>query len=336
VGWKIFAKDKVDGVSTTVAVPSNNILEDFESRVGNLRTLLLELAQPRTQDVWTSRFTRAYPEYTFAGGRKVLCPDDFVDAYATEAYDNQMRGMVNFVQNSMWGNSNAWAVRVEKKVMQMLKLRYSKVNCLNEKLKKVHLGGSIKQAIVRQKQSKYVNRFRKAGKKFHQEILYKRKVQLPKDVVRVVQATFQSHGFNGLIGICAGHPSLLAAEMTAAKSVPPVTPATPAVPRAPQQPLSALQAWFQSKMSSGFTTKEELRKEMEREEAEEATIVTGRQSFVSPMRTPAENQESVSTCEFGFLLGLVWMCYSNAPECLLRLLCSLDLTTIQKVAWSTA
>jgi hypothetical protein len=239
--------------------------KDFTKRCYNLRDMTIGLGKPRVGGVWAARFNRQYPDYKFQGGRQVKGPDDLIEAIISQPFDNEMRGLVHFVQNRMWGRGNVWAVLLENKIKELLKLEYTddlcdvKEGAVN---RKNHQGGSIKRMMVRLKQSSFVNKFRRATKLYYNEVLYLRDVGTSKDILEMVPATIASHGFQGTIGLTAGHPDLgkrnrinnpiqnpqsLAFRATAVQETSPSVIGT-----------QELHHWFDNQLKARVTTREEL------------------------------------------------------------------------------
>jgi hypothetical protein len=266
--------------------PADNVCLDFKNRCANLRDLIIKLAKPRIEGVGMFRLNQGFGEVTFGCGRKVTSTDDLNEAYATEKYTKEMRAMIFFMTISAWGTNNNWAIMLENKIMCMLKLAYDGTYCEKQAVQRKHLGGSIKAIIVRLKQSNLVNKFRRTGRRVHREvILKKRPKKLSAGVKRLVNATVETHGFNGILGLYEGHPVLVAeAKKAAAESknvasavyaLPPIrvpgTPATSLVSSPPSECPSDLAEWFFAKAKAGMTKKDLLR---QLEEAPEE-IITG-------------------------------------------------------------
>ena len=68
-------------------------------------------------------------------------------------------------------------------------------------------------------------RCRNIGQSYHKEIIYQRKLVKPMEgVVNVVKVTRSTHGYDGFLGYCVGHPGNLALDRAKAE-LPPTAPA---------------------------------------------------------------------------------------------------------------
>ena len=223
-GWKIFCKDitVADDDKNPCRPPCQNgsMLTDFATRHSNLRAYMLSVAKPRIEGLAVHKFNDAYPGYTFGGGRKVACIQDICEMYATEPYDDAMRGMISFISNGMWGTYNHWAMKIEAYIMELLKLVYTGKYCDKESSKRSSMGGCIKHMIVRLKQMVVSGRIRKIGKNVHHEvILKKRPKKMPAGMCELIVANsaLGTGGFNGIIGRYETHPSVIVKTKLAAE-----------------------------------------------------------------------------------------------------------------------
>jgi hypothetical protein len=113
-------------------------------------------------------------------------------------------------------------------------------------------GGSIKKLIVAKKGVMIVHPLRRVGGNFHKEVIYKKNTKKSEKVVDWVQATYATHGFNGYIGRCIGHPDLPS----------PALLSTPAPNNESPTPIPNLTQWFFQTAKPGMT-KAELLKELQ-------------------------------------------------------------------------
>ena len=244
VGWKFF--HKVQDGDSDPQIPGENLLAKFVERLGNLRHMVIGFVGPRIERIFVLRFTDMYPDFTFAGGRKVTSIESFIAAIITADYGNSMRAMVHSTQNNLWGN-NTWAVKLEAKVMQVIGLEYTGTYLVKTP-KKNHDGNSVKDAIVKCKNTLIVQKIKRAVLKYHKEVLYKRNVGISNLVLELVPATLDSHGFNGWVGQCAGHPKLVE---RLSKEPPKKNPETKV----------DMYHWFHSLLATGVTSPEMLLEE---------------------------------------------------------------------------
>jgi hypothetical protein len=252
-GHALLTKGGQEKLKLVAANIDDDMEKDFVRRCYNLRDMIIGLGKPRVGGVWASRFNAQYPNYTFQSGRKVNCPDDLIEAIICQPYDNKMRALIHYVQNRMWGRGNVWAVLLENKIKELLKQEYTDEYCEvkdGEAPRKKHQGGSVKQIMVRLKQSAFCNKFRRITKLHHHEVLYQRDVGTSKEILEVVPATIASHGFVGLIGLTAGHPDIGKAIIKIPEVLAPTAPAVVST--------QELHNWFETQMKAGVTTREEL------------------------------------------------------------------------------
>ena len=135
--------------------------------------------------------------------------DDFLRLYRTAPYGNDIRALVFFLCNDLWGKG--CFVIIEKNIMDKLKLRYKNELVSGAVPKTRRKSGSIKVMLVRMKQTYFIERFRHIGFEVHHEVIYKRHMMIHRSegVVHVVKVTRASHGYDGFLGLCVGHPCLL-------------------------------------------------------------------------------------------------------------------------------
>ncbi len=153
--------------------PGDNVRLDFRNRCANLRNLIIKLAKPSIAGVALFRLKEGFGDIAFGCGRKVVSTDDLNEAYATEKYTKEMRGMIFFMMISAWGTNNNWAIMLENKIMAMLKIAHNGTYCEQENVQRKHLGGSLKSIIAMLKQSNRVNTFRQTGRWDHSERITK-------------------------------------------------------------------------------------------------------------------------------------------------------------------
>ena len=247
-------------------------------------------------------------------------PNDLIEAIISQPYDNKMRALIHFVQNRMWGRGNVWAVLLENKIKELLKLEYTDEYCdvkEGQASRKNHQGGSIKQIMVRIKQSSFVNKFRRITKLHHHEVLYQRDVGTSKDILEVVPATIASRGFQGCIGLTAGHADLGKRKQNLtpqlwAQTAPAVKETVPSV-----MGTQELHHWLKNQMRAGVTTREELFASFQSDPAgmhietppieDDANTNMSPFSDLSPLGADDGSTATVST--FSLFPTLSWCCF---------------------------
>lgn len=283
-GHVVFTKLKRDTNKVNKEAITEKLSQDYKNRLYNLRDMVVGLGKPRGSNVFGLRFNGRFPTYLY-NGKKIQSVEDFKDAIINEPYDNNMREMIHYAQNQMWGRGNTYALQIEAKIMKLLKLRYVDEYCdlpKDKYPKKIHPGGCIKTMLVRLKQSSMVNAIRRHVKRHYCETLYHRNVGISKDVRCLVKATKSSHGFNGYVGLGVGHPDLEktlamqeqetegAQEQKQQKQQAPEKKA----PVANQKPRD-VRAWFEEVMAGGcVNTPAELMEVLNTEDGRPSMVVT--------------------------------------------------------------
>ena len=319
-GHALLTKGGQEQLKLVAATIDDDMEKDFKKRCYNLRDMTIGLGKPRVGAVWAARFNAQYPLYRFQGGRQVKGPNDLIEAIISQPYDNKMRALIHFVQNRMWGRGNVWAVLLENKIKELLKLEYTDEYCdvkEGQASRKNHQGGSIKQIMVRIKQSSFVNKFRRITKLHHHEVLYQRDVGTSKDILEVVPATIASHGFQGCIGLTAGHADLGKRKQNLtpqlwAQTAPAVKETVPSV-----MGTQELHHWFENQMRAGVTTREELFASFQSDPAgmhietppieDDANTNMSPFSDLSPLGADDGSTATVST--FSLFPTLSWCCF---------------------------
>ena len=205
-GSAIFSKDLNDDGHHNVPIPACpdgvSPMEDFRRRLNDLQLCIIDLAMPRLKEMFRKRAALVNRDF-----KDCVALEDFITAYRTKPYDNKMRRMVNLLCNEMWGKECLGAI--EKHIMSKLRLVYKNIRVDGKPVKSRRLHGSIRKMLVRLKQTLFIDIFRTSGLDKHNEVIYKRHLTTPmKGVVAVVEVTEASHGYDGYLGLGAGHPEL--------------------------------------------------------------------------------------------------------------------------------
>lgn len=302
-GHVVFTKLKRDTNKVNKEAITEKLSQDYKNRLYNLRDMVVGLGKPRGSNVFGLRFNGRFTTYLY-NGKKIQSIEDFKDAIINEPYDNSMREMIHYVQNQMWGRGNTYALQIEAKIMQLLKLRYVDEYCdltKDKYPKKIHPGGCIKTMLVRLKQSSMVNAIRRLVRNQHCETLYHRNVKISSYVPCIIKVTKKSHGFNGYLGLCVGHPDLekelakqgkIKAEQVQQQQAP-----EKEAPVATQKPTD-MRAWFEEVMAGGrVNTPAELMEVLHTEDGSgrPSIVVTdgGSKSSLSHL-TPADDDSDAT------------------------------------------
>lgn len=179
-------------------------LHEFANKLEALRSFLQDLALPRMKETFELR--AAAHKHGFPDCKTL---DHFLHTYRTAPYGNDIRGLVFFLTQDLWGK--ACFLVIEKQVMDKVKLRYKNQLVDGTTPKTRRKSGTVKIMLVRMKQTYFIERFRHIGLEIHHEVVYKRHMKIHKcqGVVDIFKVTKASHGYDGFLGICVGHFSLL-------------------------------------------------------------------------------------------------------------------------------
>ena len=183
--------------------PSKELLKEFETRMRRLRRNMINVLHVEISRMWKSLMDQCVPEL------KCKSFDHFLVLLRTKPHDNEMRRIVHIVTHTMWSRESM--IRIERALMEKLKIRHLQKNSNGADLKSARRAGFIAKIATRVKQTAFIDKVRDVGRKEKKEILHVRsfKDKKPQEgVVSVVEATTKTHGFNGYIGLFSGHPDL--------------------------------------------------------------------------------------------------------------------------------
>ena len=210
VFMKKIPKETIDDRGKTTHVldffpidPGKELLKEFETRMRRLRRDMINVLHVETSRMWKSLMDQCLPEL------KCKSFDHFLVLLRTKPHDNEMRRIVHIVTHTMWSRESM--IRIERALMEKLKIRHLQKNSNGADLKSARRAGFIAKIATRVKQTAFIDKVRDVGRKEKKEILYVRsfKDKKPQEgVVSVVEATTKTHGFNGCIGLFSGHPDL--------------------------------------------------------------------------------------------------------------------------------
>lgn len=240
-GCEVFQKEKRNSIGAPQGASPDNgngsLLKEFRGRYLNLRDFIIDLCLSRLREIFRQNAFKVY------GDAYPHCSsiDDYVSEYRTGVYDNAKRGTIFGLCNRIWGKE--CCAQIETMVMNQMKLKYTNFLSSGNSPKTNRKGGSIGVMINRCRQTFFVERLRyvwrvsvffgfnqalknssslrSVGRLVHKEILYSKKNKtkrlddgtvvniLPKGVVKIVKVTYASHGYDGYLGICMGHKTLV-------------------------------------------------------------------------------------------------------------------------------
>jgi len=207
------ALDKRTGIERGTNVGIN--LEEFVVKLRNLRMATIKYGSNLAESFLIENLNATFPGLEIAG-RRIQSSADLVEFYKKGPNDPKMRGIIHFCTDTVWGDNNQWAINGEAHFCRRFLIKYTGIKSNGKRTNKVHKGRCVAQIFVAAKGT-LMEKIRNAGKKFHFEAIYRRgeksKIGLagtdskgiPR-MIRQIPATVASHGFNGKLGICDGHP----------------------------------------------------------------------------------------------------------------------------------
>ena len=191
-------------------------LAEYKEKLFHWRTGVQKWATPRLGRFLITNIHKKFPGEVTLQGKPVDTVEEFLYWYKTGQNDNRMREIVNFSLDAVWGVNNQFAINVEGSFMRMLKMKFGHLKSNNTAPQKPAQGKCVQKIIVRKKGG-ITERIRNTGKKAHKESIYSRTEKaserttshngIPK-LERQIQVTKESHGYNGKLGLCAGHDDL--------------------------------------------------------------------------------------------------------------------------------
>ena len=156
-GSSLFVKDVCDNPASVSFSRKDEQqllpLDDFGMRLGLLRQFLQDLAVPRMKEIF--RVQAAAFDH---GLENCRTHDQFLDAFRTLPYNNNMRQIAFHLMGPMWGKF--WAPEVEKMIMNKTKLKYKNLLVCGEAPKTRRTKGCVNTIIMRTRQSRLVDPFR--------------------------------------------------------------------------------------------------------------------------------------------------------------------------------
>jgi hypothetical protein len=281
------AQDEENGNPAAIPAVPNGLTasEDFAIRIRELRKFVMDMILPRLRETWLCRFLACVPNEEYANVKSF---EDFLYIYRTQPYHSKRRSDVNIVCNEMWGQGHCF-VEIEREIMAKLKLKYTDTLVGGEKCKTRRKSGSIKGLTNRMKQTLFCDLLRHIGRDKYMEVIYNRYMKTPmKGVVKVIKVTKMSHGFDGYLGLCDGHPGLLVLDKTV------ITPK--------RTPALTLHEYLVEKVKSGSvkTTAEHL-EEWEKEQGNKNMVVSV--SVQDSTASPLTDSDRSSTPKQNGLMG---------------------------------
>jgi hypothetical protein len=200
---------KLVEVLTELPVAVGDQMEDFETRISTLRDFTIDLWHPRLRAAFHERIQKCLPEL-----HDIKTIYDFLQWYREQPYGNNVRRIVDIVSHKMF--TKQMFITMEGAIMEKLGLEYSAKTSDGHNCKTHRRHGSILSIGTRMKQTYFIDLIRATGRDSKMEVVYNRLLKTPmKGVLKVIEARKETHGYDGWLGLCAGHPDLLKEQIEA-------------------------------------------------------------------------------------------------------------------------
>jgi len=179
-------------------------MEDFGARISSLRSFTMDLWHPRLRAAFLERIQQCLPELP-DDVKDIFC---FLQWYKDQPYGNNVRRVVDIVSHKLF--TKQMMITMEGAIMKKLGLEYSTKTSDGHNCKTNRRSGSIGSIGTRMKQTYFIDLIRATGRDAKLEVVYNRRLKSPmKGVVDVRKVYVSSHGYDGWLGRCIGHPDLL-------------------------------------------------------------------------------------------------------------------------------
>jgi hypothetical protein len=184
-------------------------MEDFGIRLSSLRDFTMDLWHPRLRAAFLERIQKCLPEL-----HDIKTIYDFLQWYRDQPYGNNVRRIVDIVSHKMF--TKQMFITMETAIMEKLGLEYSTKTSDGHNCKTHRKHGSILSIGTRMKQTYFIDLIRATGRDSKLEVVHNRLLKSPmKGVVDVISVSKETHGYDGWLGRCAGHPDLLKGQIEA-------------------------------------------------------------------------------------------------------------------------
>jgi hypothetical protein len=198
--------------------------EEFGCKLTSLRKGTVQWGAARVQQLFIQRLHSKFDGIVALNGRKVHSLSSFTDFVTAGPWDDRMRNIVFYAQDGMWEKCNSWSYNLEAEYTRMLGIAFTGIKANGFRPKRIHKGKCAHYLFVKSKGT-LVNTIRNATKRVWKEALFHRRPKVSKapavvqpesvtnntSVPRILhyESSQAISGFNGVIGICEGHPSFL-------------------------------------------------------------------------------------------------------------------------------
>lgn len=212
--FKLMDKALVKRTAANQGTTSGISMVDFVLKLQSLRLAVIKYGAIVAEKYLVTQVNSKFPGLEVAG-RAIQTSADLVEFYKKGPNDCKMREIIDFATNC-WGDNNQWAINGEQDFCNRFLIKFTGAKSNGKTTAKVHKGRCVAQLFVARKGA-IVEKIRNTGKKNYFEAIYRRgekaKIGLSgsdsKGVPRLlkqIKVTVATHGFNGKLGICDGHP----------------------------------------------------------------------------------------------------------------------------------
>lgn len=212
------------------SVPKISMI-DFGSYLSSIRAGVWHWGVARIEAYFVTKLTEQFPALQ-VDGRDIESVNDFVNWIKIGPWNKEMRAVVFFAQDEMWGGgNNQWACNLEREFCSLFRIKFTGKRSNGSRQKRQTKGNCCAALFVKAKGSAIVDKIRNCTRRAHKEALYSRnekmkvsepislaenesakKSSVPKVLMRE-EASLEVHGFIGKIGFCDGHERFHAPAM---------------------------------------------------------------------------------------------------------------------------
>lgn len=221
-GWKL-ALDRRVGEARKDNFPDLT-MEMFKEKMTSMREAIYRWAGQKVKEVFVDKMHEKFDEQDQLRwqGRKINSVAGFLEIIKAGPWNDEMRRMVAYAQDTLWDTSNDWTKPLVTEISDLMAIKWSGSHAnKNRPEGRTTDGNCIKHLLVKRKNSLVTN-FRDNTRRIHYEGIWCREVpeKKPKEkvgttkasriprVVEYIRVTHAVSGFIGYIGYCEGHPKL--------------------------------------------------------------------------------------------------------------------------------
>ena len=216
-------------------------IEEFARRLTDLRAAIVKLANAKVEEYMVENTKREYPSLRI-NNREIESCSDICDIIRKGPWDKPIKALAYYAIVGLWGENNQFAINMEKEICDLLRIKFSGFLSNGEAPSKNHKGKCISANIVKVKGTKVQTIRNCCRNRWHEAPMHRNERKKLEDssgsadgsgegkseskLIKMEEATVETHGFHGKMGIFIGHPShapsVVASTMTGS-SVSPLT-----------------------------------------------------------------------------------------------------------------